>query len=33
MEKEAELILDAKATLGEGPCWDEDNHFHSDHKG
>jgi len=23
MENEAKLVIDAKATLGEGPCWDE----------
>jgi len=23
MEKEAKLVIDAKAILGEGPCWDE----------
>ncbi|WP_059170364.1 SMP-30/gluconolactonase/LRE family protein [Bacillus sp. FJAT-27445] len=23
MEREVELVIDAKATLGEGPCWDQ----------
>ncbi|MFA9559133.1 SMP-30/gluconolactonase/LRE family protein [Evansella sp. AB-rgal1] len=25
MQYEVELVVDAKATLGEGPCWDEEN--------
>jgi sugar lactone lactonase YvrE len=23
-ENQLELVIDAKATLGEGPCWDND---------
>ena len=24
VENQLELVIDAKATLGEGPCWDND---------
>jgi sugar lactone lactonase YvrE len=27
MKKELELVLDAKAILGEGPCWDQEGHI------
>ena len=27
MKNEIELVVDAKASLGEGPCWDHENHL------